>query len=100
MLVPLLERRHALVRDASELRPMPDPHPFQTNSRAVLAAGGLAMFFEWEALLEDETIQLMHRSTSLGLYRLWFSDMAVERANYEPRPGWQNFHVLGGSPDG
>lgn len=100
MLVRLVTTPHVLLRGEAQLRPVPDVGRIGQASRDVLAAGGRFMLFDWETLLEDESLEFMHRWTSRGVYRLGFADLTLERANYEPRPGWRNQHSLGGSPDG
>lgn len=100
MLLPLDYTTHALVRDDCQLRPLPDLRRDMAPSRDVLAAGGRMMVFDRGTLLDDESLELMHRRASLGLYRLRFSDLSMERATYEPRPGWQNGHTFGASRDG
>ena len=56
------------------------------GSQDVLAAGGQTMYFERQTLLEDESLELTHRSASFGLYLLRFSDLTVDRADFVPRP--------------
>lgn len=94
---------HVLARTdgTTRLHPLPGAQRLNTSSaREVLAGQGRVMLFERVDRLEDESLPWLQRRTSAGLFRMDLSNLTVDRAGYEPRPGFQTSLAFAGSPDG